>query len=262
MKQYRLFMLLASVFLLEGLNSRSHEEFSESTLQEKGLPLSLNVISDSYAPTGVENTGTRTSEEDYITRFTFDDRIGILQIITPDNGEKQYKNYCCTVGDDGNWSSDQPLIHQSGNVSYIAYYPYQKVNDEAELNAYLANFTPLQDQSTPEGYTNSDLMQGEGIVSNTTLTVTLQHLMALIVVEVQYPSDLAETSPVVSWEDGKIPYPVVGQEGVFRYLVKPNVAISLEGGYPYYSGTQKFKIQAEVSELLPAQYLLYKVDAE
>lgn len=131
MKQYRLFMLLASVFLLAGLNSCSHEEFSESTLQEKGLPLSLNVISDSYAPTGVENTGTRTSEEDYITRFTFDDRIGILQIITPDNGEKQYKNYCCTVGDDGNWSSDQPLIHQSGNVSYIAYYPYQKVNDEA-----------------------------------------------------------------------------------------------------------------------------------
>ena len=197
MKQYRLFMLLASVFLLAGLNSCSHEELSESTLQEKGLPLSLNVISDSYAPTGVENTGTRTSEEDYITRFTFDDRIGILQIITPDNGEKQYKNYCCTVDNDGNWSSDQPLIHQSGNVSYTAYYPYQKVNDEAELNAYLANFTPLQDQSTPEGYTNSDLMKGEGIVSNTTLTVTLQHLMALIVVEVQYPSDLAETSPVV-----------------------------------------------------------------
>ena len=105
-------------------------------------------------------------------------------------------------------------------------------------------------------------MKGEGIVSNTTLIVTLQHLMALIVVEVQYPSDLAETSLVVSWEDGKILYPVVGQEGVFRYLVKPNVAISLEGGYPYYSGTQKFKIQAEVSELLPAQYLLYKVDAE
>ena len=104
MKQYRLFMLLASVFLLAGLNSCSHEELSESTLQEKGLPLSLNVISDSYAPTGVENTGTRTSEEDYITRFTFDDRIGILQIITPDNGEKQYKNYCCTVDNDGNWS--------------------------------------------------------------------------------------------------------------------------------------------------------------
>ena len=39
MKQYRLFMLLASVFLLAGLNSCSHEEFSESTLQavnEKG----------------------------------------------------------------------------------------------------------------------------------------------------------------------------------------------------------------------------------
>ena len=92
------------------------------------------------------------------------------------------------------------------------------MNDEAELNAYLADFTPLQDQSTPEGYTNSDLMKGEGIVSNTTLTVTLQHLMALIVVKVQYPSDLAETSPVVSWEDGKIPYPVVGQEGVFVIL--------------------------------------------
>ena len=262
MKQYRLFMLLASVFLLAGLNSCLHEEFSESTLPEKGLSLSLNVISSSYAPTGVENTGTRTSEEDYTTRFTSGDRIGILQIITPDDGEKQYKNYCCTVDDDGNWSSDQPLIHQSGNVSYIAYYPYQKVNDEAELNAYLADFTPLQDQSTPEGYTNSDLMKGEGIVSNTTLTVTLQHLMALIVVKVQYPSDLAETSLVVSWEDGKIPYPVVGQEGVFRYLVKTNVAISLEGGYPYYSGTQKFKIQAEESELYPARYLLYKVDAE
>ena len=172
MKQYRLFMLLASVFLLAGLNSCSHEEFSESTLPEKGLSLSLNVISSSYAPAGVENTGTRTSEEDYTTRFTSSDRIGILQIITPDNGEKQYKNYCCTVDDDGNWSSDQPLIHQSGNVNYIAYYPYQKVNDEAELNAYLADFTPLQDQSTPEGYTNSDLMKGEGIVSNTTLTVT------------------------------------------------------------------------------------------
>lgn len=92
MKQYRLFMLLASVLLLAGLNSCSHEEFSESALPEKGLPLSLNVVSDSYAPAGVENTGTRTSEEDYSTRFTSDDRIGILQIITPDNGEKQYKN--------------------------------------------------------------------------------------------------------------------------------------------------------------------------
>ena len=190
MKQYRLFMLLASVFLLAGLNSCLHEEFSESTLPEKGLSLSLNVISSSYAPTGVENTGTRTSEEDYTTRFTSGDRIGILQIITPDDGEKQYKNYCCTVDDDGNWSSDQPLIHQSGNVSYIAYYPYQKVNDEAELNAYLADFTPLQDQSTPEGYTNSDLMKGEGIVSNTTLTVTLQHLMALICL--LYTSDAAD----------------------------------------------------------------------
>ena len=54
MKQYRLFMLLASVFLLAGLNSCLHEEFSESTLPEKGLSLSLNVISSSYAPTGVE----------------------------------------------------------------------------------------------------------------------------------------------------------------------------------------------------------------
>lgn len=70
MKQYRLFMLLASVFLLAGLNSCSHEEFSESTLPEKGLSLSLNVISSSYAPAGVEDTGTRTSEEDYTTRFT------------------------------------------------------------------------------------------------------------------------------------------------------------------------------------------------
>ena len=100
MKQYRLFMLLASVFLLAGLNSCSHEEFSESTLPEKGLSLSLNVISSSYAPAGVENTGTRTSEEGYTTCFTSGDRIGILQIIAPDNGEKQYKNYCCTVGDD------------------------------------------------------------------------------------------------------------------------------------------------------------------
>ena len=48
MKQYRLFMLLASVFLLAGLNSCLHEEFSESTLPEKGLSLSLNVISSSY----------------------------------------------------------------------------------------------------------------------------------------------------------------------------------------------------------------------
>lgn len=35
MKQYRLFMLLASVFLLAGLNSCLHEEFSESTLPER-----------------------------------------------------------------------------------------------------------------------------------------------------------------------------------------------------------------------------------
>lgn len=254
MKLYKSFISVLSLFMLAALYSCSQEGFSSDKLSGEGAPLSLHILSGQY--TSPDDVQTRVSEEGYTTKFSSGDQIGVLQIITPNNGIKQYNTYCFTLDNKGIWTSEKTLLHQSGNVSYIAYYPYAEIADTEALDAYITGFSPRQSQSTYEDYTHSDLMKGEGVVSGTILTVTLQHLMSLMVLEV-----CATTSAplVLTWEDGKIPYQTADNK-IFRYLVKPGANSTLKGGYPYFSGTRKFEVNATAEELKSANYFLWKID--
>ena len=272
MKRYKSLISALSLFLSAALFSCSQEESSLDTFREEGAPLTLHVTSGQYA--SADGSSTRVAEEAYITRFTSGDQIGVLQVITPSNGEKQYNAYCFTLDDKGNWTSEETLLHQSGHVTYVAYYPYVEIADAEALDAYIAGFVPRQNQLTYADYTNSDLMKGEGIVSGTTLNVTLQHLMSLLIMEVpmgkcsttkdgkvKYHSGVTTYAPpAITWEEGKIPYQTVNDDKVFRYLTKPATDMTLKGSYLYYSGTQKFEVNAGNEELSAAKYRLWKID--
>lgn len=271
MKLDKLFILTVPFFLLITLLGCSKEEDAFTTLPEEGQPLTLKVTSDKYVSANVVET--RIAEEGYTTQFTSGDEIGILQITPPSgkDGEAIYKNYRFILDDECNWTG-VPLPHKQGD-EYIVYYPYTPVENQAALEAYIASFEPRPNQSAYEDYTKSDLMTGEGLVSGTTLTVNLKHLMTLVVVEfplgkcattkdgkVKYhPATTVLGPPAFSWEDGKIPYQT-SDDRVLRYIVKPGMDFSLKGSYPYYIGTRKFDITATASDAVAQHYLAYTLD--
>lgn len=224
-KEIFLIILLLSV----GMTSCSIEEFKDKT--QAGNVVSLQISVNDFKA----NVDTRTSESGYQTSFTGDEQIGIFALQTSTgtivNDNIPYKYVSAT----GSWqpvntgTDNKVYVYDSG-VSYYAYYPYSStMNGKKSLAEIVAAFTPAKDQSTYTGYTSADLMTGTGILSSNTLTIGLNHDMALVEVTID---EITNHTPYTGEPTfyGTIPWktPV----GTYRYLVITGVeaAVAFEHG--------------------------------
>lgn len=227
MKYNLIFIIITLLFLVS-----SCREEQEIHLQEKGTPLEILVTVESFSFT---NPKSRTTDTNYSTSFTEGDKIGLFAITTDgivmdENIPYQYKDETWVPVDAGN------LVYHYNykEMTYIAYYPYSETMDgAASEQAIIDAFIPLEDQSTLENYTASDLMTGTASIVKSSgkpiLAFTLRHRMAMIEVKAHsthyvtedgynYSSPISELSFTMNYEiikSSRLP-----EAYGYRYIVK------------------------------------------
>ena len=213
------------------------------------------------------NPGTRASESNeeenegeattMRTRFLAGDKIGVFSI--SEEGAIHYVNMEL-VYDGAEWKNPQgePFYYFT-DMKYFAYYPYDKNFNIDKVNwsrdsaagffsTYINEWMPLEDQSTTLKYIASDLMVGDGgLTEDGALTFILGHTMGLIFISAAeeikgtvylFPklpeSDAMETlssdSKLYDFEQ-KVFKPS-RRQGYYRYLVKPGHAKFISGKNP------------------------------
>jgi hypothetical protein len=235
----------------------------EENNNEERKSLTIKVIDDGYQ----NKTVTRASEsnEEEIdgestimrTRFIAGDKIGVFSISS--GGATHYKNLEL-VYDGTNWKNPEgeTFFFFSG-MKYFAYYPYAKDFDMDKLDwsrnsaagffaNYINDWMPLEDQSTTKNYIASDLMVGDGaLTEGNTFTFSLGHAMGLIFISAAeelkgtvylFPK-LTEADAMENFsEDSKLyyfeqkVYKPSRRQGYYRYLVKPGQPTFISGMNP------------------------------
>lgn len=168
-------------------------------------------------------------------------------------------------------ASGHPPLNIPG-ATYYAYYPYQSVltgdlvpnADNADLffENVISNWTPDPDQSTYAKHTAQDLMVAKGTVKDKSLSFSMQHKMALIVIELPRTKYKLSTDNNYTWiadaPDTKFkdftPYRM--NDGTYHYLVKPNTNDSLSGSYTN-NVTKEWSFSSFVSA---GNYQVFQVD--
>ena len=248
-------------------------------------PMTISVADGRYTANDPSAPGTRAVEDGYTTRFTAGDKIGLYAV---KNGTIVASNVCLTAtesssnGAGGNslvWTGD--AYYEGTGTTYFAYYPYQSplsgTPDASATNAsgFFANvvsvWTPSTDQSTYAKYTAQDLMTGSGTAEKQddgtySLSFTLAHAMALVVIEIPTTRYALSTDNSYTWTTaspatfyGFTPYnPSIG---TYRLLVKPTQsgAGDLIGSYTAeYGNTKEYAVSQ--NGITAANYALYTVD--
>ena len=228
------------------------------------IPLTIRATVGVYTVIGEEDTpSTRIPAEDgFTTEFSDGDAIGIFAlkdfeepgVATIDEVYNLKLVYTKAADGTGSWApaagDTHALYSYDENLTYVAYYPYQagitiKQGSKAEILKDLANNVKLQpatDQSTPAGYTGSDLMAA--VASPTTdlanankkvLTLKFEHLHALLVLKTftvlnNYTPPVGATFEYLPGVPDKTAYDVIvngvkalrTDEGTFRTILKAN----------------------------------------
>lgn len=240
------------------------------------VPFTVTITDGGYAPADA-HPHTRAAEEDYKTQFTAGDRIGIFAV---KDGNIIVDNVCliAQTGSSSNieWQPDPTTTQLPAGATYYAYYPHQPaltaelVPTAATAADFFANlignWTPDADQSTYAKYTAQDLMVAKGTVSGKSLSFSMQHQMAMVVIELpkrKYTFTNA-TSPIPDYLIGPsgtqfignfTPYPI--SSGTYRYVVKPATAVSFSGSYND-GGTRHWSIPS--STVRAGSYKVFRVD--
>ena len=201
-----------------------------------------------------ENNGDATTMR---TRFIAGDKIGVFSI--SEEGATHYVNMEL-VYDGAEWKNPEgePFYYFTG-MKYFAYYPYDKNFNIDKVNwnrdsaagffsTYINEWMPLEDQSTTLKYIASDLMVGDGgLTEDGAFTFILGHTMGLIFISAAeeikgtvylFPklseSDAMETlssdSKIYDFEQ-KVFKPS-RRQGYYRYIVKPGHAKFISGKNP------------------------------
>lgn len=170
---------------------------------------------------------TRADENGYATTFTVHDTIGITVMtmggaaILEDNVPYKYDGW--------EWNPLVPTnaVHRYPNAEYLVYYPYDAaMNGLRNSDEILAVFAPKSDQRYYTNYTASDLMTGTGSLTGNSLSVTLEHKLSLV--EIDLFADVADVTLEVGGTEYK-PYNIDGT--VWRCIVKPTSETTLNGQY-------------------------------
>ena len=289
-------VVFASAFLLSGC-SESELPGDDDNGNNNRPALTIEVSDGGYAPAAGEksdtreNPATRATENDYTTQFTAGDKIGVYAV--KDGAIVDGVNNLClvattTTATDGSTSlvwqtEDGKTPFNISGATYYAYYPWQSIlnvelvpgTPAPETAAFFANvinnWTPSTDQGTYTAYTASDLMIAKGTTSDKKLSFSMQHQMALVVI------DLPKTKYTLTDAGGKsLPDYILDApdtnfkditpcrmgDGTYRYLIKPEAAGSqpttLSGSYTNATpATAEWEFKANVPA---SQYKKYVVD--
>ena len=293
-------VVFASAFLLSGC-SESELLSGNDNVETNRPALTIEVSDGGYAPAAGEksatrekpatcdNPATRATENDYTTQFTADDKIGVFAV--KDGAIVDGVNNLClvattTTAPDGStslvWQTEDgntPKI-QAG-AAYYAYYPYQSTlngdlvpgTPAPEAAAFFANvisnWSPSTDQGTYTAYTSFDLMIAKGTTSGKTLSFSMLHQMALVVIDLpktKYTLTDAASRPLPEYildaPDTKFNTftPCWMGDGTYRYLINPAASQSttLSGSYTNATpATAEWEFTANVPA---SQYKKYVVD--
>ena len=252
-------------FLALTVGGCAHEDI---VIKEENSPEREEIIRVKVTDSGYfDDQRTRASEsneEEYDenatimrTKFILGDRIGVFSI--SEEGAIHYQNLEL-VFDGTEWKNPdgEPFYYFTG-MKYFAYYPYNKEFDIDEVDwsrdsasgffsKYIDEWSPQSDQSTTTQYMASDLMVGEGgLTDEDTFTFSLGHTMGLIFIsaaeeikgtiylfpkltEADAMENLSSESKIYSFEQ-KL-YKPSRKQGYYRYLVKPGQAKFISGKNP------------------------------
>lgn len=277
-------VVFVSAFLLTGC-SESELPGDENTDTNR-TTFTIEVSDGGYAPAEGEKPGTRAAENGYATQFTAGDKIGVFAV---KNNEIVGVNNLCLVATaetdagDGSlvWKTedgDTPII--PAGAAYYAYYPWQsndKIADKVNASVtdvddffadLVKNWAPSTNQGTYTAYTGSDLMIASGTPSDKRLSFSMQHKMALVVIDLpktkykltnasgdvrDYTADGAPDTKF----NGFTPYRM--SDGTYRYLIKPAATEKLSGSYTNAtSATAEWEFEASVTA---GQYGKYAIDS-
>ncbi len=289
--QLAVVVVFVSAFLLTGCSE--NELPSNENTDTNRTTFTIEVSDGGYAPAVGEKSDTRATENDYTTQFTAGDKIGVFAV--KDGAIVAEVNNLCLVAttetDAGGGSSNLVWKTEGGETpiipagaAYYAYYPWQsdgnitsKVDPSAtdDATTFFANFisgwTPDTDQGTYTAYTGFDLMIASGTPSGKSLSFSMQHKMALVVIDLpktKYTLTDVNGIPlpdyIIDAPDTKfnIFTPCRMSDGTYRYLIKPAATSSqletLSGSYTNAtSATAEWQFEASVTA---GQYRRYVVD--
>ena len=266
-------VVFASAFLLTGCSE--NELPSDENTDTNRTTFTIEVSDGGYAPAAGEKPGTRATENGYATQFTVGDKIGVFAV-------KDYEivdgvnNLCLVATADGSnlvWKTEDgktPL--NISDATYYAYYPWQpdeKITDKVypattKVTTFfydvIKDWIPSTNQGTYIDYTSFDLMIASGTPSDKSLSFSMQHKMALVVIDLpktkykltdangQALPDYIIDAPDTKFK-GFTPYRM--SDGTYRYLIKPAATNSqpetLSGSYTNAtSATAEWEFEASV----------------
>lgn len=288
MKFYTGLSLFAALLLFSGCGKEldelpaggSNTESPENPAQMEGELLRLRVSDAGYLDAG---TGSRATDSGLTTTFGDGDKIGLF--VVNNKNEVLYANVPYTKSGE-EWTAEQKVRTKGYPVRVFAYYPYVKdakitgkVDATAgDASAFFQKYIEgldISNQSTLADYRQADVMAcmvsiDDAEVARDALTLTMNHLMGLVVVklptevklssvnyylkgdedftwkvedEVTLPANLSGESLMVT---GDI-QPLKEETG-YRYLCKSGENnISFSGGFTTYEAAKSYTGSGTVS---------------
>ncbi|WP_455622043.1 fimbrillin family protein, partial [Parabacteroides sp.] len=286
---YTFLLLCICGLLLAGCDENDMESLVPVT--EGSLCFSVRVNDGGYTPTGIHTRATDNS--DYTTTFTPGDRIGVFAV-KDGSIDNRVNNLCLTATSSGGGGSSLTWQDADGKAplyvagaTYYAYYPYQETltgdlapnptipggaaPDAAGFFADVVSaWTPSTAQGTYAEYTAQDLMIACGTLSDKSLTFSMTHQMALVVIDLPRTRySFSNTSPTIPDYSIDAPdtkftgfSPCRMDAGTYRYLLNPSVSSSspatLSGSYTNAQGqTSEWSFTASAGT---GTYNVYQVD--
>ena len=242
-------------------------------------PFTITVSDGGYAsPDG--NPHTRATENGYRTDFTAGDQIGVFAV---KNGEivSGVSNLCLTAAGEGSnivWkAAGVNGLSRYDKATYYAYYPYRKeltgnpVPTAADAAGFfadiIASWTPSTDQGTYASYTAQDLMTAQGKRTGNSLSFSMTHCMALVVIDLPRTKytfnghglqDYFLAPPAARFSDFS-PYRM--NASTYRYLLNPTTANGpLNGSYTDRGSTKAWSFSP--SSVNAGKYKVFQVEGE
>lgn len=280
--QLAVVVVLVSAFLLTGCSE--NELPGDENTDTNHTTFTIEVSDGGYAPAAGEKPDTRATENDYTTQFTAGDKIGVFAV---KNNEivAEVNNLCLVATAETDAGGNSSLVWKTENgdtpkfpagAAYYAYYPWQPDdNIKNKVNAsttgvdnffaeVISGWTPDTDQGT---YTGSDLMIASGTPSGKRLSFSMQHKMALVVIDLpktkyKLTNASGEQLPdyIIDAPDTKFNgfTPCRMSDGTYRYLINPAATEKLSGSYTNAtSATAEWQFEASVTA---GKYGRYVVD--
>lgn len=266
---------LAAMAALVLVSACSQDDNSLVMNTDSAQTFSITVADGGYAPTAGEKSGTRATENSYTTQFTAGDNIGVYAV--KDGAVVTDVNNLCLVATDDDkggitWKTTEgknPLYIP--DAIYYAYYPWQSATYMADkvtvpaseantfFNPLISGWSPGTKQTTYSEYTASDLMIANSTPSGKTLSFSMQHCMALVVIALPYKTNADGTPlPASDTKFNDFTPCWMSSTGTYRYLIRPATTQTLSGSYTNATpATVEWQFSANVSA---GQYKKYTVD--